>query len=612
MTEKRSERDALFERRECRLRDDLKVREKQSDQFTLARTISFLCGAGFFVLYFIQRAFVWALPVGCVSLLGFIVAVVLHNRVKAAVARLSLLVRIHDEHKARLLHDFSLLEDDGADFADNTHEYAGDLDLFGKESLFHFLNVGRTWHGRNRLASLFRDGNVVEAVSAEEILKRQEAVQELAGNPESMEEFQCLARLSRQDGKDPQELIAYAKGDSGGKGMQFWHLALSGLVTVSFLVSVILAFVFAVIPPLVSFVLFGVQVLVTAATYGRYRETFASVDGFHKELSSYTGLFEAVEKAEVSSALLGEIRSRFLSEGHKRGSASYRNRRLKLLAAFIHLRSQPLFYLVLNVLFLYDRYCIYFLEKWQRECGGEMEGYLQGIGDWEALLSLSVLSLVYPEDCFPEFEDEKSPVCFRAEEMGHPLIPVDRQVRNSLVLERQIGLITGSNMSGKTTLLRTVGVNAVLAYAGACCCAKSLRLSRMCIGTSMRITDNLGEGLSTFYAELVRIGSIIKRADEEKPLLFLIDEIFRGTNSRDRTDGALLVLQKLAKPWIIGLMSTHDYALCQLEEAKVLPISDYHFSESYDAEGIHFDYHLAPGVSMSSNARYLMKLMGIE
>ena len=264
---------------------------------------------------------------------------------------------------------------------------------------------------------------------------------------------------------------------------------------------------------------------------------------------------------------------------------------------------------------LYDNYCIYFLEKWKRESGRHLEEYLKALGMWEALMSLATLTFVYPECSFPTFVSEgdgRNQASFDAVRMGHPLIPVNRQVRNDFSLGSGTALITGSNMSGKTTLLRTVGVNAVLAYAGTISCADSLVIGRMQIASSMRIADNLAEGLSTFYAELLRIGAIIEKSREEEPLLYLIDEIFRGTNSRDRTDGAKIVLKNLNKPWIIGLMSTHDYELCSSDVQNGMNLKNFHFSETYDEAGIHFDYKLAEGISISANAMYLMHMIGIE
>lgn len=196
--------------------------------------------------------------------------------------------------------------------------------------------------------------------------------------------------------------------------------------------------------------------------------------------------------------------------------------------------------------------------------------------------------------------------------MGHPLINEKERVVNDFALEDQICIVTGSNMSGKTTLLRTIGVNLVLAYAGAAVCAKGFTCSILDIFTSMRINDDLNSGISTFYAELLRIKTIIEYSKKKQPMLFLIDEVFRGTNSRDRVTGAKNVLMNLNKGWIIGLISTHDFELCDFENDVSGRIFNMHFTETYTDGEIRFDYKLREGRCKTANAKYLMKMVGIE
>jgi DNA mismatch repair ATPase MutS len=357
------------------------------------------------------------------------------------------------------------------------------------------------------------------------------------------------------------------------------------------------------------------QLIWVAVNYRRFKSAFESIEGLHPELYSYKSLFEWIENCDIKSACLKQIRDDLSDKDNIRGgTASKQLRRLHIICLFIQARSQPLLFLILNSLFLYDLYCFYFLEKWVNESGKMLPENLEKLGDWEALMSLSMTKMIYPECSFPTFitESEGRKAYFNAKKMGHPLIPVNRQVRNDISLPEGIALITGSNMSGKTTLLRTVGINTVMAYSGGVCCVDYFELGLMRIGSSMRIADSLEEGLSTFYAELLRIEKIINMSKTQEPLLFLIDEIFRGTNSRDRTEGAQLVLKHLSRDWVIGLMSTHDYQLCETNKDNSGKVLFYYFSERYDEEGIHFDYLLSHGVSTSANAKYLMKMVGIE
>jgi len=221
-----------------------------------------------------------------------------------------------------------------------------------------------------------------------------------------------------------------------------------------------------------------------------------------------------------------------------------------------------------------------------------------------------MISQINPDWCFPNFDQDRLFVA--GEEMGHPLLTGQQRVTNNFRIEKQIAVITGSNMSGKTTLLRTIGVNLVLAYAGAPVCARKFDCSILEIYTSMRISDDLNSGISTFYAELLRIRMIIDFSKNKQDMIFLIDEVFRGTNSRDRVSGARNVLLNLNKDWIIGLISTHDYELCKLQNEISGRIVNFHFIEHYTEDEIKFDYLLKPGACTISNARYLMKMAGIE
>jgi DNA mismatch repair ATPase MutS len=228
----------------------------------------------------------------------------------------------------------------------------------------------------------------------------------------------------------------------------------------------------------------------------------------------------------------------------------------------------------------------------------------------EALSSLAVIGHMYPQWTYPTFS--QTGMRFEAKGLGHPLIPKDSCVRNDFKINRGTCVITGSNMSGKTTLLRTVGINLVLAYAGAPVFADKLECAVMGIFTSMRVHDDLGSGISTFYAELLRIKMIIDHSRRKLPMIYLIDEIFMGTNSADRITGARSVLKNLSKSWIIGMISTHDFELCDLEQESNVNVENYHFVETYSNNEILFDYKLRPGRSRTTNAKYLMKMVGIE
>jgi hypothetical protein len=502
------------------------------------------------------------------------------------------------------------------DFKDRNHDFSDDLDLFGHHSLFHLITVAQTWSGRKTLAEYLKSAERKDK-STKEIYLRQQAVRELSGKIPVLQEFQAAGRLSKQSAVNPTKLLAYVSEEEGTKPLSsLLFCMVSAVLTVSFIITSIISAAGIISYIFPSLIVLS-QIAIVAYKYEKFKPVFASVGDYYSELAAYAELFEDLEKSQFSSQILVDTKNILLCTGNTpSSSASEKVHSLHRICLFMQVRSQPILFFLLNVFFLYDNYCIYFLEQWKKQSGNQLNSFLAALGTWEALASLTTLTIVYPECSFPTFVDKaetkEGQAYFSATKIGHPLISVDKQIRNDFELTEGIALITGSNMSGKTTLLRTVGINAVLAYSGTICCADSVILGLMQIGSSMRIADDLGEGLSTFYAELLRIERIISKAKSEEPLLFLIDEIFRGTNSRDRTDGAKIVLQNLSQKWIIGIMSTHDYELCSYEFQSGIKIFNYHFSESYDDLGIHFDYHLSPGVSESTNARYLMQMIGIN
>ena len=309
-------------------------------------------------------------------------------------------------------------------------------------------------------------------------------------------------------------------------------------------------------------------------------------------------------------------RIKSLIEGERKSEGAFES--LKSLAGILkvaYLRSQPLFALLLNIVVPIDYLISFLLGNWAVKYGKNLPSQINDLAELEALMCSAQTGLVLPDSSFPGFVESDKPsdnAYFEGFDLAHPLIERESVVSNSVTVNSDIAIITGSNMSGKTTLIRTVGVCTILALTGGLVPASKLTLGRMRVMSSMRIVDSLEENMSTFKAELIRISGIVNAAGDDKPLLFLIDEIFRGTNSDDRTEGALTVLKKLSKPCICGLMTTHDYALIDKTEQGFGNIRYYHFSESYTDTGINFDYKLTSGISRQSNAKYLMKLVGIE
>ncbi|MCR5275072.1 MAG: hypothetical protein K6E26_06895 [Clostridiales bacterium] len=610
MSEKTEKRDSDLQNRTSELDQELNVIREKAGRLANLRGISFIGVLAFVILFFAQdRKLAYLIGAGAFLLL-FIFFVIRHGRLKAQAKRVAMLREIHDQYIARTLHDFSVLPDDGEDLKIDKHAFSGDLDLFGKKSLFHLISVAHTGYGRRQLQKWLLTASE-EKMDLSEINARQKAVEELSGQLKLVEELEASTKLNVKKKASPSALLAFIAAEvaSAGNGIRMVRIVNTILLWASFIVALFLRGYVFFIP--VFFL--AVQLFLMVISYKPNDVTFSLVEKFYPELRAYSNIFTALESVDVKSDYLQSIKKRLYGEGETEGKERTASNQLGSLyktCLLVQARMQPLLYFVLNIVFPFDELCLALLEKWRKTSGSRIPDKLEAIGEWEALMSLATLNTVYPDGAFAEIRESDTPY-FSAKGIGHPLIAEKTLVRNDFELKKGCAMITGSNMSGKTTLLRTVGINAVLAFAGAVSPATSLELSLMNIGASMRIEDNLGEGVSTFYAELVKIERIVKIAESGRPLLFLIDEIFRGTNSKDRTDGAWIVLKKLHKPSIIGLMSTHDYELCKMNTNGEVDLVYYHFSEFYDDDGLHFDYLLKSGMSTETNAKYLMKLVGI-
>jgi len=320
-------------------------------------------------------------------------------------------------------------------------------------------------------------------------------------------------------------------------------------------------------------------------------------------------MLERLERQSFASPWLRERQRRLRSAD---GEPAYRQvRRLSRLADRISSR-QNAFAIIVNLLILWEIHSMIALERWKQESGRLLPTWLRTLGEVEAVASLAGIRFEHPDWAVPEVLEDRQ-TGLEARVMGHPLLGSDR-VCNDFSLKEpvRVALITGSNMSGKSTFLRTVGVNLVLAYAGAPVCAEAFTCSRVHLWTCMRTQDNLEQGISSFYAEILRIKRIVEAARTGGPVFFLLDEIFKGTNSRDRHLGARALITQLQEAGAFGLVSTHDLELADLERESGGRIVNYHFREHYEGDAIRFDYRLRPGVSTTSNALHLIRLAGIH
>jgi len=480
----------------------------------------------------------------------------------------------------------------GGEFLDPVHPYARDLDIVGEKSLFQFLNSTHTWFGKKAFANDLLCSNY----SHDEILLRQEAIQELSGEILFATESEYLLTQIGVNKAD-EELVLELANTSRFTRSNFikntlYFLPVLPIILISF------GLIFDIQPVWVTGVLFaGLQMILWGFGWKKIFNYLGIMSRLPYKLSKYSEVINKITSKDFRSKKLNQIKSDL-----QKAQKSVKS--LEKINEKISIRHNALLYFFMNIMFLWDYHCVFMLEEWKQSHGKQLESWFKTIGEYESLISFSHLPNVVKKTTKPTFSNEK---IIDVKKIGHPLIKNENRVKNDLKLNNEIFIISGSNMSGKTTFLRTVGINTVLARAGSFVCAKEMNMFPFNIVSSMRVTDDLNEGISTFYAELKRIRFILSTANENT--LFLIDEIFKGTNSIDRIAGAEAVIKNLSENNIPGMVSTHDLELCTLERDK---IKNYSFSEYYENNNIFFSYKIEKGKAKTTNARFLMKMVGIS
>ena len=488
--------------------------------------------------------------------------------------------------------------DGGERFNDPAHPYAEDLDLFGKGSLFELLSTARLRSGSETLARWLLD-----PAPPAEVRERHAAVAELRPGLDLREEIAMLGEDLRS-GIEPGSLARWAE-----KPLVFDSLRLRIAAAAMAALMAAAATVWAVFGiPEFFLVIAGLEAAFSLRLRTRVERVVEGVGEPAYGLALLAEILARFEREPFSSPRLAALRKAFETEGAPPSRRIARlNRLMELLDSADHLIVR-----MVNLPLLYKVQLAFAVEAWRKESGSHVRRWLDAAGQIEALCALANYAYEQPEDPFPEF-GESGP-CFEGEGLAHPLIAGSRAVRNDVRLcgEPAVLVISGSNMSGKSTLLRTVGVNAVLAMAGAPVRAGRLRLTPLVVGASIRTMDSLNSGTSRFYAEITRIRALVELTKGPLPLLFLLDELLQGTNSHDRRIGAEAVIRTLVDHGAIGLLTTHDLALADIASALAPRARNVHF-EDHLAEGkITFDYHLRPGVVEKSNALELMRSIGLE
>jgi hypothetical protein len=536
-----------------------------------------------------------------IPILTYIALAVWHEFVIRARTRAELAAAFYERGLARIEDRWSGTGAFGERFRDSAHIYADDLDVFGRGSLFELLSSAQTPMGEQRLASW-----LLAASSIQEIRERQSIVSEL-GEKVDLRENTALLGASLAGTLEPQALASWAgvTATLANQGLRAVVIALA-LLQIAATIAWVMAGMY-----LPFFVVLAVNTAVYAGLRKRAETAISGIGSNEHGLLIFSRILSQIETAQFTSERLRRFQ-RELRAGPQPASRAVK--KLAHIMNWIDARDSLLMKII-ELPLLYTVQLALAADSWRKQAGSKMPSWIDAVAEFEALLSLSAYCYEHPHDCFPQFtETGGARVFFAGEELGHPLIPAARCVRNSLQLgdATRVLLVSGSNMSGKSTLLRTVGVNVILAMAGAPVRAKSLRLCPLTLGTRIRSTDSLQEGRSNFYTEILRIRQVAALSEKGGALLFLLDELLEGTNSHDRQIGSEALLRALLERDTIGIVTTHDLALTRIQESLDGNVRNVHFEDQIVNGEMSFDYKLRDGIVPKSNALDLMRWIGLK
>lgn len=538
-----------------------------------------------------------------VAALAFLFVRVLYKDLanKEAIAHNNLLERINEDELKALNHEYFHF-DNGQAYLPKDHYYANDMDIFGHASLYQFVNRTCSEMGGRQLADW-----LLAPAAADEILQRQEAVKALRKNMVWLQKLQAFGK------ENPVTINTRER-------LQYWlyeplefhdHAAWKWLRYLLPVLStgITLLTIFGWVPMNVFYAAMLLMAFVALPPEKKIGKLHNRLSKMVDELDTLSKSIAAIEGADFNSTLLQQLQQQYR---HENIVASQQIASLRKILDRLDVRLNLVLMLPLNLLFLWDIQQALSLNKWKKKNTAEVRHWFDTLGKFEALGSFAVLHFNQPGWAFPQFASEY--FFFEATGMGHPLLAPEKSILNPVHIDHNaaVMLVTGSNMAGKSTYLRSAGTNVVLAMAGAPVCAQQFTISPVQLISSMRIADNLEESTSTFYAELKKLKTVIDKVKAHEQIFILLDEILRGTNSLDRHTGTEALIRQLVREQSAAILATHDLDLTGMQQTYPQNISNYHFDVQVHNEELFFDYKLKPGVCNSLNASILMKKIGIE
>jgi DNA mismatch repair ATPase MutS len=547
------------------------------------------------VIYFaVSQTIFWYVVV--MLILIFLVLVSKHGKLQKQYELHQNLRQLNELELHALDHHYASFND-GSQYANPHHPYSYDLDLFGPGSLFQYLNRCATTIGEEELAKNLNGSENLE----ERILDRQKAIAELATKVEFRQGFWAQGHTFQDNKKDTKGLFEWL----GEQDVVFKNKTFSILLVVFPVISLALLSLTiynSIYFPLL-FVFAGIQWVVISLKSKEVRKAEDALSHHKKLIDKYAQLLQLIAQTEFSNSYLMSIKN-------EARHASDRILKFSRLVNAFESRQNAIANLFGNSLYLYDLQCLYRLEKWRYKNKDEVTAWLGKIAEADSLISLATFHFNHQENSFPIITEE---LTIQSVEMGHPLIHAKDRVSNTFTIgdPGNIMLITGANMAGKSTFLRTVGVNMILSFCGGSVCAKQFMCPLVILKTSMRATDSLVDHQSYFYAELSRLKMIMEEVRSMRPTLILLDEILRGTNSNDKHDGSVGLIKQFVTSHSLVMLASHDVELGVLVNQFPDAIRNYCFESEIENDALVFDYTLHEGVAQKANATFLMQKMGI-
>jgi DNA mismatch repair ATPase MutS len=520
---------------------------------------------------------------------------------KAALQHTKHLIQINEEEVKALNHNYYHFKD-GMQFMPAMHPYANDLDIFGRASIFQYCNRTTSDMGSSTLASW-----LLQPAPVNIILQRQEAIKELTAVTEWRQHLHAYGAAQKITADTQQRLQDWLQSKPHFINNNFWKV-LQYTIPAIIVTAIALNIADIITDPVRNIFLAG-SAIIAFAMAKKIAPLHQQVSKMADELAVLADSIKLVEQTTFNKPLLQGLQAKFVIKDTK---ASAQLKQLKKIVERLDLRLNPVVFIPLAIILQWDIHQAMALEKWKQRNRQNINDWFDAIGNFETLSSFATVSFNHPQWCNPTITPNHFFVS--GKNIGHPLINAAKRVNNNIDIKsrEELMLITGSNMAGKSTYLRSIGINTVLAMAGAPVCATGFTLSPVQIISSMRIADNLEESTSTFYAELKKLKAIIDKVNAGEKIFILLDEILRGTNSLDRHTGSVALVKQLIKHQAACIIATHDVELAKLKDSYPCNILNYHFDAQVDKDELYFDYKLKDGICTSLNASILMKKIGIE